>query len=409
MSDTPFVPQNDPAPQEEFSVKRLIGIGLIIRVVVDSSIQLFFPFLPFIAQGLRVSEVRLGRLLSLRAVMGMLAPVFGALADRYGYRLVMTCLLGIASTGMFLLGSSQTFAMAAVGMTFAGIGLMSFPPILSAYMSAQLPFEGRSRGLGTLEYAWALAGIVGLSLLGQLIDLTSWRAPFFVLGVGMILGAVRIWFLPPAQADQNVAMQQEETRTLGARLYSFFDLGENWRSAVSVMLSGYLIMMAGMTFLINYGSWFAQSYGLEAADLGRIAFILGFADIVGSGVVSFVGDRLGKRNTVLVAALIGIVMFALLPWFDTNYVMAVTGAFLARFAFEMGIVGNMVLTSEQAPLQRGKVMTLSAAIVTLSIATAGITGPLIFARFGVAGLGAVGVCSMALAAINLFFFAKESA
>jgi len=37
-----------------------------------------------------------------------------------------------------------------------------------------------------IEYAWALTGILGLSLIGLLIEQTGWRTPFLLLAVGMV-------------------------------------------------------------------------------------------------------------------------------------------------------------------------------------------------------------------------------
>jgi len=68
----------------------------------------------------------------------------------------------------------------------------------------------------------------------------------------------------------------------------------------------------------------------------------------------------------------------------------------------------MILSSEQVPEQRGKVMTLSAAVVTLSVATASTAGPSVFAQYGVAGISAVAVTSFFLAGCLIWLFANES-
>ena len=64
-------------------------------------------------------------------------------------------------------------------MLLVGLGSFSFVPTLQAYLSNRLPYQQRARGLGILEYAWALSGIVGLYLVGQLLDMAGWQMPFF--------------------------------------------------------------------------------------------------------------------------------------------------------------------------------------------------------------------------------------
>ena len=47
-----------------------------------------------------------------------------------------------------------------------GLGIACFVPNLHAYLSARLPYSLRARGLGMVEYSWALTGIIGAVALG---------------------------------------------------------------------------------------------------------------------------------------------------------------------------------------------------------------------------------------------------
>jgi MFS family permease len=171
----------------QISLPRLIGMSMVTRLLVDTSVQIFAPFLTIIAAGLGTDAVTLGRLISLRSAVGLVAPLFGALADRLGYRRIIRLTLLIAVAGLFLTGGSSNVGLTTLGMVLTGVGLASVVPPLQAYLSAQLPPSHHARGLAIVEYAWALAGIVGLFLAGQLIAATSWRAPFFALGGGLLL------------------------------------------------------------------------------------------------------------------------------------------------------------------------------------------------------------------------------
>ena len=54
--------------------------------------------------------------------------------------------------------------------------------------------------------------------------------------------------------------------------------------------------------------------------------------------------------------------------------------------FEFNIVSHFPLLSEQAPAQRGKVMTLGSAFSLIGGTVAGFTGPWLLVNVGVAGL-----------------------
>ena len=93
--------------------------------------------------------------------------------------------------------------------------------------------------------------------------------------------------------------------------------------------------------------------------------------------------------------------------------MGVLAAILAlaitRGLFEFSIVANIPLLSEQAPKQRGKVMTLSAAFTLGAVTVANFTGPWLYTQYGVPAVAAASSVSAALGLITLFWIVREPA
>lgn len=384
---------------------RLIFIAIVTRIFVDTSVQIFFPFLGFIAQGINTSEQLLSRLVGLRAITGLLSPIFGHIADQRGYRLVMSGGLLASGIGYLIVGASRTWQLMAVGLFLAGLGTFAFGPNLSAYLSGQLPFQWRSRGLGMVEYAWALAGIIGLSTIGWLIEWTNWRVPFFILGAILIV-ASGLYQLLPATEDKHP--QSSPTIPSGS-LRIFFDLGSNARSTWAVIGAGFFIGTAGFSLLLTHGVWLQTSFGLSPGDLGVIAFFLGLADLIGSGLVSLIGDRVGKRRSVIGGSAVAVAGFLLLPLFSGTLIAAAAGIFVARSAFEFSIVANMILLSEQAPDQRGKVLTLGAAISLLGSVLASLFAIDLLNAASIRGISLVGAAMLLGSVVLIRGFARESA
>jgi predicted MFS family arabinose efflux permease len=403
----PPLENNLPAAEPDISVNRLIIIGLVTRLVTDTAVQIFFPFLPVFAAGLRTTTVAAGRLVSLRSAMGLLSPAFGALADQRGYRFTMRLGLLLGAIGYFIVGLSSSLGLAALGMVLGGLGTFSFVPTLQAYLSARLPFHRRARGLGTLEYAWALAGIIGLYLAGLLIEAYSWRVPMFILGGLMLVAFVWYGRLPAARQANKTKPAMPTFSWKTAR--DFFDLGDNWRSAWAVLVVAGMNMMAAMVIFLNYGTWLAREYSLGAAWLGTVALILGLADLTGSVLVSLIGDKLGLRRSVYGGIILVIIGYALLPVFNQGIVLAVVGLIIARFAFEFTVVGLIALVSEQAPAYRGKIMTMAAAAVLLGSTLAGLFGPWVYDQFGVLGLAVASAGVMAVSLLLLHFWVQDRA
>ncbi|MCB9009782.1 MAG: MFS transporter [Ardenticatenaceae bacterium] len=403
----PPLSTTEPEAQPDISVNRLILIGLLTRLATDTAVQLFFPFLPVIAEGLRTTSVTAGRLVSLRSAMGLLAPTFGTLAARRGYRPVMRFGLLLAAAGYLIVGLSSSVWLAALGMVLGGLGTFAFVPILQAYLSARLPFHRRARGLGTLEYAWALAGIVGLYLVGLLIAATSWRVPLFVLS-GLLLVAFAGYGRLPA-VGQAPESQTRQTGFSWQSFLNFFELGSNRRSAYVVLLVVGLNMMAAMNVFISYGTWLDREYGLGAVALGTVALILGVADLSGSVLMSLVGDKFGLRRSVMVGTLLALLGYALLPVLNRTIVWAVLGLVVARFGFEFTVVGLIALVSEQAPAHRGKMMTLAAATALLGSSSAGLIGPWVYDQVGVLGLSLISAVVMVISLVLTRLFVRNRA
>lgn len=392
-----FVENQLPTKHTELPFRQLMGISISARLLTDTVSQLFNPFLTIFAAGLGVDVVTLGRLLSLRLVTGIFTPLIGALADRHGYRRMLRLALLCIIAGLLLIGGSHGMVTLVAGMVALGLGQAGFVPTLHAYLSARLPYAVRARGLGILEYSWALAGIIGLFVIGQLMAATGWRMPLFVLAGG--LGCIWLLFgrLPPA-AISHVATGAIAASAVARwrQLGRFFDLGVRARSAYSAIFADALLFYAGMHLMVVYGAWLNAEYGLGAAALGSVALLMGCFDLAASVSVSLFTDRVGKRRSVLLGTVGMLLGYALLPFLNFGVAIAVAGIAFTRGCFEFGIVSQISLLSEQVPDQRGKMMALSSAVVMIGGAVANLTGPWLYVHYGVGGLCLVSVVALGM-------------
>lgn len=393
--------------QPTVSISRLLGMALLTRLFTDTSFQIFFPFMPILAAGLGTTTIVLGQLLSVQSALGLILPLLGVWADRYGYRRVMRLGLLCGSVGFALLGASQGLGLAVVGLILAGLGQVTFNPILQAYMSAWLPYQQRGRGIGMLEYSWALSGIVGLSLIGRLLEVASWRVPMFIFSGGMLLAFVAYRWLPtaPRQARQEQTAVFPPSST-GERWQAFLDLGVNGRSAWANVLINGLLWIVGFNLFIVYGTWLAADYGLGAAELGRIALFLGLADLGGSGLMSLISDRLGKRNSVMIGfLLIGAGLLLLLG--SRSFQFSLASLIFIRFGFEFSVVSQLALVSEQSPQQRGKTITLAGASGRLGGTVAALTGPWLVVTGGIFYTGLFSLVMLVPCLLLLLWLVRE--
>ena len=419
------------APRGFSRFRHILAACIATRLAVDTTTQLFFPFLQTIALGLALDIVVLGRLVSLRSLAGLSAPLFGSAADSYGYRRIMRLSLLLSASGMFLLGSGAGIWSVVAGMLVSGAGLTGFLPTCQAYISARLPFAQRARGIGVLEYSWAMAGIVGLPLMGFLFGRFNWQLPFLVLGAAMLASWVLLGFVPEATggaareesgADRGreVVPKRVRSRSLTPllsflpplRVRSFaglLDLGPNWRAAFAIISANALFYFSQVHILIAHGAWLQTEYGLVPETLGLVALAQGAADLCGSVLVSLITDRIGKKRAVQAGMLGSMLVYISLPIINVGLAPVIVVLVLLRFVFEYGIVSAIALISEQAPDRRGKLISLSVALNLLGSTFSGFSGPWMYTRFGVWGLGPVAAGCTLAAFILLTVWGRESA
>lgn len=392
----------------EWSFGKLIGTATGVKFVSDTSTQFLSPYLPLIVAGLGTTLVVGGQLTSLYYVMGMTAPLFALLADRRGYRWVLCLTLLLTAAGLLITGASPGVAMAVVGMIVFGLGRGSFNPLLASYLSTKLPYSVRARGLGILEYAWALSGIVGLYLIGLLIQATSWRMPFFILAVLLLAGAWIVMRLPPTgHAEQAQKRTPAHETSIGKRIRDYFDFGPTARSTWATIAVGSLVFYSGVQFFIVYGAWLTDSWSMSASQLGTAALVLGIFDLVASVSVSLFTDSFGKLRSVLLGAVVAVMGYLFVTRLAFSPIWAVIALGLPRLGFEFAVVAYFPLLSEQAPAIRSKVMSMGAAVMLLFATIAGLIAPPLYVNWGIGGVAIVSAISCALALVVLFLFARE--
>jgi MFS family permease len=419
-----------------------------------------------IAAGVGLDVVALGRLVGLRSLMGLAAPVGGIAGDRRGFRDVVCASLVVEAVGLALIAAAGDdgvgYAVLVAGMVLSGLGIAWFVPAMQAYASAHLPYARRARGMGMIEYAWALTGIVTLFLAGRLIEATTWRAPFVVLSVLMLVAAIVFSRLPsdarlnrsesdadiddealavalsepasalalnelldhppaepsdrapatfkraPSRIGERDALKGHQAG-FGARVAGFFRLGPGAGSAYAEIAAGALFYFAAFQVLLVHGAWLQDEYGLNAAGLGTVALVFGVFDLVASVSVSLFVDRIGKRRSVLAGLVAGTVAYLLIPALDRGLVAAVAGLTLARCLFEFTIVSHFPLLSEQIPTQRGKVLTLGTSLGLVAATLAGVVGPWLYSDRGIGAVAFVSAATMAAAGMLVAVAVREPA
>jgi predicted MFS family arabinose efflux permease len=344
----------------ETGLVQTLTVVMLGRTSLNVAARMAYPFLPTISRGLGVPLTTATAMVTARSALGLTSPVFGPLADRYGRRTVMVAGLAVLAVGGALCSSQVVIGLFFIGFALMGLGKVLFDPSLQAYLSDRVPYAQRGRVLGLTELSWAGANLVGLPLVGLLIERQGWQAPFAVLALLGIASALVTWRgLSPARTVRSHAAPAGSAQ-VGAKQVSLLFA----RSPLAAMAMGLLLTAANENLFIVYGAWMEQSFGLGAAGLGLIASVVGVAELLGESLSAGIVDLLGKRRSVLLGALLSAASYAVLPTLSGRLAWAVAGLFILLLGFEFTVVSSFPLVSELLPQARGTMMSVNLAALS---------------------------------------------
>ena len=177
----------------------LLIMMFLLRVIHDTGSRIFIPFIPQLSTGLGLTITAYGWLLALRSLTGLLSPVIGILADRYGRRMIMATAFVFRGIGFIGLGFSSGW-WSALPILLISLTTSAYYPVQQAYVSDQVSYERRGRALAAVDASFSTAAIIGLPIVGWMIDVWGWQLPLVILASLSFIAALVVGMrLPKTQ------------------------------------------------------------------------------------------------------------------------------------------------------------------------------------------------------------------
>jgi MFS family permease len=228
---------------------------------------LLFPFYSlYITSHFGVTMVEVGYLLAINAVGNIFGSVIGgALADKYGRRVMILLGLIVSGIGNIMLGLVNNLY---VFYILAGIlGLIgSFGgPARQAMVADLLPKEKQAEGFGILRVAFNLSAVIG-PLLGGFLATKSFMLLFILDAVSSLITAGIVYYVIPETKPKLKEGKSEET--VMKTLIGYKDVLKDWKyllflsiSAITVLV--YMQMNSTLAvFLRDYNGFPESGFGL---------------------------------------------------------------------------------------------------------------------------------------------------
>ncbi|WP_052517621.1 MFS transporter [Archangium violaceum] len=298
-----------------------------------------------------------------------MAPILGALSDRFGRRPLMLLSMGGVVLELLLDALAQNLGWLLAGRFVCGLTFGSQAAVMAGVADTTPPDE-RARAYGFVNGAFYAAIVVG-PLLGGWLAEANLRAPFHVGAAVAAVGALYVVsFLPEPLAPVLRTSSQEPRLGLG-EAFRLLGTHPTLRPLAVVLLLSWLSFQSSDNMSVLYT---AHRYGWSTVQFGAFVAVEASLGILVQGLVAgAAARRLGERRALILGTTLqglgmlamGLAPVAILFW--PGALVAVMGA-IARPALQT-LMSEAVHADEQGRLQ---------GIVSSIASATSVVAPLVF-------------------------------
>ena len=290
----------------------------------------FTAFFEPIVDEMGWSYTQLSLAASLRGLeMGLLSPIVGILADRWGPRKLIFGGVLVTAASLLLLSSTTSLIMFYVSFILLAIGVSACT--VTVLLTAVANWFRRKMGIasGIAICGFGFSGLL-IPVIVRLIEVYDWRTALNILALGMIVLVLPLSFvfrhrpeqygyLPDGQKQDTTAHLADSSPSQGLdvelRVKQALKNGTFWRIVLARMYH-MMAMMAIITHVMPYLS----SISISRATSSLVATAIPLMSIIGRLSFGWFGDKFSKRS---VAA--------------TSFVMMSCGLFCFAYASNTGL------------------------------------------------------------------------
>jgi MFS transporter, DHA1 family, multidrug resistance protein len=374
------------------SWKRNLITVWITQILSLTGFGFALPFLPYYIQELGVTDparVRFwtGIISSAPALaMGVMAPIWGTLADRFGRKIMLIRSMGMGSIIIFLLGIIRSVEAVVVLRVCQGL-FTGTVAAAATLVAAETPSDRQSFALGFLSSSTFIGLSLGPFLGGILADLVGYRTSFMIGSIILIFGFLLVLFF----IQEHKKPIRRKINMPGAKT----PFKDKMRKSFKLFLQPEIIILFFTLFLLRFIRTMANPFialyiqeirgTLEGASsiTGSVSAAVGLATALAGLTLSRLGDRRSKTRLIVVFLLLGGIFY--FPIFLTNALWSFIILYVIGTYFMGGVepIIQSSLSIKTEPNKRGLLFGVQTAVGSLGWFLAPMVGSVISINLGI--------------------------
>ncbi len=253
------------------------------------------------------------------------ALIFGMLGDRFGRRIPLMVDIIFYSLMELLTAFSPNYTVFLIFRALYGIGMGGEWGLGASLAMESLPAKARGLASGVLQQGYSFGFLLAAVVYWIVFPHFGWRA-LFVVGALPALLVIYIRAHVPESPVWERQRQNTRERSLG--------LGRMIRENGRLLIYAVLLMTAFKSMSHGtqdlYPTFLQKQRGLSVNQTAPIAIVYNLGAICGGTILGFYSQRWGRRRTIIIAAVLGILLIPL--WiFSPTLPLLITGGFFMQF------------------------------------------------------------------------------